>query len=119
SRRVCPARGVSGNDCDEWGVAVDYPEFERRFAAFAGELWRLGWIEGDNVTFAVRHAVALADVSSDHRADCRQSFEPAKTLQFPPRFRRRSSRTTPRNRAAGCAISAAKSHASLWSRRRW
>jgi ABC-type uncharacterized transport system substrate-binding protein len=52
-----------------WGVAANDPEFGRRFAAFAGELQQLGWIEGNNVTFAVRHAVGDSDQFSAMAAD--------------------------------------------------
>jgi putative tryptophan/tyrosine transport system substrate-binding protein len=52
-----------------WGVASDDPEFQRRFAAFAGGLQELGWTEGRNVAFETRHAVGNPDQFFSMAAD--------------------------------------------------
>ena len=44
-----------------WGQAKDDPELWARFAAFTQELQKLGWIEGKNVSFEIRHAVGKQD----------------------------------------------------------
>lgn len=40
-----------------WGQAKDDPELWARFAAFTEGLQKLGWTEGKNVSFEIRHAV--------------------------------------------------------------
>jgi putative ABC transport system substrate-binding protein len=44
-----------------WGQAKDDPELWARFAAFKQGLQRLGWVEGKNVSFEIRHAVGRPD----------------------------------------------------------
>ena len=44
-----------------WGQAKDDPELWARFAAFTQGLQRLGWVEGKNVSFEIRHAVGKPD----------------------------------------------------------
>src|SRR5277367_5799303 len=40
-----------------WGQAKDDPELWVRFAAFTQGLQKLGWTEGKNISFEIRHAV--------------------------------------------------------------
>jgi putative tryptophan/tyrosine transport system substrate-binding protein len=44
-----------------WGQAKDDPEMWVRFAAFTQGLQKLGWTEGKNVSFEIRHAVGNPD----------------------------------------------------------
>jgi putative ABC transport system substrate-binding protein len=44
-----------------WGQAKDDPELWARFAAFTQGLQKLGWMEGKNVSFEIRHAVGNPD----------------------------------------------------------
>jgi putative tryptophan/tyrosine transport system substrate-binding protein len=44
-----------------WGQAKDDPEMWVRFAAFTQGLQKLGWTEGKNVSFEIRHAVMNPD----------------------------------------------------------
>ncbi len=43
-----------------WGQAHD-PEWLERFAAFTQQLQKLGWIEGKNISFEIRHAAGKPD----------------------------------------------------------
>ena len=63
---VWPA-GSRGKDPDRirkvgilWGQAND-PEWLMRFAAFAQQLQKLGWTEGTNLSFEIRHAAGNPD----------------------------------------------------------
>jgi putative ABC transport system substrate-binding protein len=44
-----------------WGLAATDPAWSQRFGAFSQALQELGWVEGRNVAFEIRHAVGKPD----------------------------------------------------------
>jgi putative tryptophan/tyrosine transport system substrate-binding protein len=44
-----------------WGLAASDPEWPSRFGAFTQRLQELGWADGRNVAFEIRHAVGKPD----------------------------------------------------------
>lgn len=44
-----------------WGLTATDPEWSQRFGAFSQALQELGWAEGRNVGFEIRHAVGKRD----------------------------------------------------------
>jgi putative ABC transport system substrate-binding protein len=44
-----------------YGLGAGDPEWSRRFAAFKQRLQKLGWVEGANISFEIRHAVGNPD----------------------------------------------------------
>ena len=52
-----------------WGGATDDPDFKRRLNAFAEGLAGLGWIDGENMKFAVKHAVGDSEQLSAMATD--------------------------------------------------
>ena len=44
-----------------WGLAQSDPQWQSRFGAFQRGLLELGWAEGRNIEFEVRHAVGTSD----------------------------------------------------------
>jgi putative ABC transport system substrate-binding protein len=44
-----------------WGYSSTDPQWEARFGAFARGLAQLGWVDGDNIEFEIRHAVGNPD----------------------------------------------------------
>jgi putative tryptophan/tyrosine transport system substrate-binding protein len=47
-----------------WGWAATDPLWQERFGAFTQGLQELGWVEGKNVSFEIRHAVGEPDQPS-------------------------------------------------------
>jgi putative tryptophan/tyrosine transport system substrate-binding protein len=44
-----------------WGQAANDPEWSQRFTALTKRLQELGWMEGKNISFEIRHAVGNSD----------------------------------------------------------
>jgi putative ABC transport system substrate-binding protein len=56
-----------------YGLRAGDPEWSKRFAAFKQRLQRLGWIEGTNISFEVRHAIGNPDQFAIMAADLVQA----------------------------------------------
>jgi ABC-type uncharacterized transport system substrate-binding protein len=58
ARATC---GPNSEDRDFLGLAASDPEWSRRFGAFTQGLQTLGWADGRNIAFEIRHAIGKPD----------------------------------------------------------